>query len=836
MSDQAIFLTPEERLKLRHVYQSQFSKSPVLNTAEASLWLFDTIAQEIAQRIRPESSLDIGGERLLVEALMKRGINAHHIDFSPPDLPTETGVDVPESIAALVEPLGRRYDLIVWLESLRGVRRQDAEAIVANLCAHSDKCLLSLRPPRVGDVDPRLMMSLEGWAQILAGQGFRRDFDLDASFISPWAAMFTRSNEPITRTIAGYEGKLAALQRDAAELELLKLSIWWRLWRLLDRLAPQNSVHYRAIAASARYGMASARRVRRAIRRRGGYLRWIRENEPGSSVLAAVHTEKLALAPHFAVVTYFHTPGTRALARTAKSLRRQTYTRWTHHLIRANELSSQASDVTGDFVLFLDEGDSLAPFALFELAKAVNEHPEADVLYTDCDTLSFFGLRRKEPFFKPGWSPEMMLSANYLDHTFAVRLSVLGDSGWLPQEWDPLRKWGLFLRCTDNAGQITHVPKVLCHIGKPSQHGQKARAMAPDAAQSQVESVLKPHLERCGIKAEVRADPSGCARLIWPPTSRPSVSIIIPTRDKVSYLKKCVDSILERTEYAAFEIVIVDNGSREPETSAYLSALDAQRVKVIASAAPFNWSALNNFGVQHASGSVLAFLNNDMEVVEGHWLEELVGWAMQPPIAVAGGLLVRPDDTIQHAGIVLGMGGVAAHPFEGMRAGAHGIYGDTSWYRNYLAVTGACQVIRRELFEQLGRFDETFGVLYSDLEFCVRAWEQGYRIVYTPFAKLLHYHGITRGGDKRMPPRDFQIAYRRFRSVLERGDPYFNPNLSYWTAEPSLRTLVDPNPGDWAAAFVNLLERQFSGASAVEPQRVEGLMAQAHSILSAFPG
>ncbi|MFI5143130.1 MAG: glycosyltransferase family 2 protein, partial [Thermoanaerobaculales bacterium] len=307
-----------------------------------------------------------------------------------------------------------------------------------------------------------------------------------------------------------------------------------------------------------------------------------------------------------------------------------------------------------------------------------------------------------------------------------------------------------------------------------------------------------------------------------PPTS---VAVVIPTRDGVTHLRPCLDS-LARTK-GRIEIVIVDNGSTDPATLRFLADNEsAGHIRVLRRPGPFNWAALNNCGARACESEVLAFLNDDVEALSEDWLEELSGWAMLPEVGVAGGLLLRPDSTVQHAGVALGLGGLAAHPFESQREDAQGPLGAVRWYRNWLAVTGACQVLRREVFDVMGGFDDSFTALFSDVEFCLRCWRHGLRIVFTPFARLLHHHGTTRGGDERMPPHDFCIARARFSDLLTSGDPYFSPNLSRWSAVPTLRRRGETDAMLWLETLTALLAERFPGDEGTRPQLMSPLASE----------
>jgi O-antigen biosynthesis protein len=371
---------------------------------------------------------------------------------------------------------------------------------------------------------------------------------------------------------------------------------------------------------------------------------------------------------------------------------------------------------------------------------------------------------------------------------------------------------------------VGHVPAILC--------SRRMGGDEPDDGGSSASiQVLRAHLERSGLSATVEGTVDR-SRVRWALPRVPLVSIVVPTRDKGDVLRRCVESIEARTAYHALELVVVDNGSEDPGTLAYLAVLEARGTRVLRWPHPFNWSAINNLAARAARGELLLFLNNDIEVLDADWLGELVGWALRPGIGVVGGLLLRPDRTIQHAGVVVGLGGMAAHPFEGLTENADGVAGRPGWYRNWIAVTGACQMVRRSVFEDLGGFDEGFLALFSDVDFCVRAWRHGYRNVYTPFARMLHSHGTTRGGDARMPPHDFVVAFERLGDVLRCGDPYWNPLLSLGPSVPCLRPAGELDRARWLGHLVEVLQERFPGEAARSPQVLAECGAEANRRIS----
>jgi GT2 family glycosyltransferase len=462
----------------------------------------------------------------------------------------------------------------------------------------------------------------------------------------------------------------------------------------------------------------------------------------------------------------------------------------------------------GEFVAFLDHDDLLAPFALFEVVQALNQNPSLDLIYSDHDLLSSDGARRYQPLFKPDWSPEIMLSANYLTHLTVARADLVRQVGGLDPQTDGAQDWDLFLRLCERTAKIAHIPKILYHwrdAGGSTAADIWAKPYAPPAQLR----VISAHLRRLGLAgAEAFFDRSGFIRVRWPFEPR-KVSIIIPSNGANALLEACLDSILARTNYPDYEILIVNNGRRLPDEFPYYRRVTQDpRVQVLHYPGPFNFSAVNNFGAAHASGDLLLFLNNDTRVEGADWLDELAMWALRPEIGAVGAKLLRDDGTIQHAGVILGLSGFAGHIFGDCPENQWSLFGLAEWYRDYLAVTAACVMIRRETFERIGKFDETFILCGNDVEICLRLRRHGLRVVYNPFARLYHLEGATRQGD--VPAQDFFISYPHYRPWLAGGDPYFNPNLSYWHMRPTLAAPHEPTPLAFVQQFLENLKGEGS--------------------------
>lgn len=554
--------------------------------------------------------------------------------------------------------------------------------------------------------------------------------------------------------------------------------------------------------------------------RENRYPEWIAENEPSREELIQQKeiSKKFSYSPCISIITPVYNTSPNILTRTIQSVLDQTYENWEFCIVDGNSENPDVKDIinrfsegdprflvkylqknqgisgnsniaismaTGDFILFLDHDDTLAPFALFEIVQALNRNDALDLLYSDKDLLSEDGTYRFDPLFKPDWSPEMLLSVNYLAHLCVIRRNALDTVGFLDPEIDGAQDWDLFLRVTEKTDKIYHIPKILYHWRNTgtscATRGQDAKPYIANAQKK----AIKKHLERCNRKGNVYLLPQGWSHIQWDLTSKILVSIIIPTKN-LNLLKNCLESLFSVTDYQNYEIIIIDTGLDPAIDPAFMKKIsNLQNLKLIRYERPFNYSAVNNTGSWYAKGEILLFLNDDIKVVSPEWLLEMVFWSIQGDIGVVGAKLLYPDKTIQHAGVVLGLTGFAGHPFQACADHTMGLYGSTDWYRNYSAVTGACMMVRRDIFEEVGGFNEDFILCGSDVEFCLRVRNMGYRVLYNPFAILEHCESATRGCE--IPQEDFLTSYQHYSSILESGDTYYNPNLSLWDWTPNLK-------------------------------------------------
>lgn len=439
---------------------------------------------------------------------------------------------------------------------------------------------------------------------------------------------------------------------------------------------------------------------------------------------------------------------------------------------------------TGEFIGLLDHDDELRPHALLEMAEAIAASPGAGLLYSDEDKIGDDGTRF-QPNFKPDWNPDLLLSQNYICHFTVVRADLVRAVGGFRKGFEGSQDHDLFLRCIERLApeQVRHVPKVLYHWRAIAGSTALERSSKDYAAAAGVRAVAD-HLRRTGMNARVHALPHGHYRVEWLlPEVPPKVSIIVPTRDRLSLLRECIASVLSRTDYPDFEVIVVDNQSVEPETLQYLRDIDGRDgVRVLRHDAPFNYAAINNRAASQCDGDLLCLLNNDIVVESPGWLAEMAGHACRTDIGAVGAMLYYPDRTIQHAGVVLGINGIAAHVYLREPAGSPGYCARALVAQDMSAVTGACMLVRREVFERVGGLDESLEVAFNDIDFCLRVREAGYRNLWTPFAELCHHESASRGSDDTEGKRqrfsaEIALMQQRWGDLLLQ-DPAYNPNLS----------------------------------------------------------
>ena len=456
---------------------------------------------------------------------------------------------------------------------------------------------------------------------------------------------------------------------------------------------------------------------------------------------------------------------------------------------------------TGEFVALLDHDDMLPAHALFTVVQVLQEQPAAQIIYSDEDKLDPEG-RRCDPFFKPDWSPDLLYSQNYMTHLLVYRRQLLHDVGGFRKGYEGSQDYDLLLRSIarlPSQADIVHIPQVLYHWrmaegSTATGHAQK------DYATAAALRALQDHMDQChpGVRMEVTQP--GIYRHRWPlPADPPLVSLIIPTRDGLEHLRTCIESILKKTTYPNYEILVVDNQSSCMHTLEYMRQLEKDRIygghiRVLKYDHPFNYSAINNFAATRARGSVLGLINNDVEVIGGEWLSEMVSHAVRPDIGCVGAKLYYPDGTLQHAGVVLGIGGVAGHSHKYFPGDSEGYFGRLRTIHNVSAVTGAVLVVRKKIFEKVNGLNAAdLTVAFNDVDFCIKVRQAGYMNLWTPFGELYHHESRTRGNDQAPEKqnrfmKECEFMKEQWGDFLS-NDPFYNKNLSLTFENYSLNTV-----------------------------------------------
>lgn len=447
--------------------------------------------------------------------------------------------------------------------------------------------------------------------------------------------------------------------------------------------------------------------------------------------------------------------------------------------------SSALGLANGQYVAFLDHDDELATNALYEVVKELNVNPNAKLIYSDEDKIDEKG-RRFDPHFKSDWNPDMFFSQNYISHLTVIKKSIIDRTKGFRVGYEGSQDYDLLLQSLRfmERDEIYHISKILYHwraIEGSTAKNSNSKSYTTDAGMKALRDFFKDN-EGVEVNSGLLANTYKVDYGKKLELNEPLVSIVIATKDKVDYLKRCIDSIINKTSYTNYEIVVISNGSKEQETFDYFKSIQ-ERVKIIEYNIPFNYSKINNYAARFCNGDILALINNDIEVINSGWLKELVQHAVRDEIGVVGAKLYYPDNTIQHGGVVLGIGEIAGHSHKYYKREAHGYFSRLQIIQNYSAVTGACLVVEKRLFEEVNGLDEeNLPVAYNDVDFCLRLKEKGYYNLWTPYAELYHHESISRGKeDTKEKHKRFQkerlFMKTRWGKALEE-DEYYNPNLT----------------------------------------------------------
>ena len=572
-------------------------------------------------------------------------------------------------------------------------------------------------------------------------------------------------------------------------------------------------------------------KVKTASTREIPYQKWIIRHLPGNKELEKQRREKFDYQPKISIVVPLYKTPEKYLLQLVESVKAQTYPNWELCLsdgsgenspltsflksleagderikVAYNEQALQISEntnagieiATGAYIAFADHDDELTPHALFECVKALNKDRKIRLIYSDEDKMSMDGHKFFQPHFKPDYNPDLLCTVNYICHLFVVQREILDQVGTFRKEFDGAQDYDFIFRCVEavDPSEIYHVTKILyhwrCHEDSTAENPE-SKTYAFEAGKRAIEE----HYHRTGIKAEVyQGEFLGLYRTRFLRDYDPLISIIIPNKDHIEDLKRCMDSIDQKSSYKNYEYIIVENNSTDEKTFQYYKDLEAENPKahVVYWDKEFNYSAINNYGATFAKGEYILLLNNDTEIINETCLEELLGYCMRSDVGAVGARMYYEDDTIQHAGVVIGFGGIAGHCFVLQPRGTTGYCHRIICAQDYSAVTAACMLVKKSAFDEVGGLTEELAVAFNDIDFCMKLREAGYLIVYNPYAELYHYESKSRGLEDTPEKvarfnKEMQIFERRWPDILRNGDPYYNPNLTLKSQDFSLRRI-----------------------------------------------
>lgn len=544
------------------------------------------------------------------------------------------------------------------------------------------------------------------------------------------------------------------------------------------------------------------------------YEKWIQKNEKDIYL-----TEELIFKPLISIITPVYNTEEKYLQMMIESVLKQTYTNWElciaddassnkqtlKTLEKYNKLSknihvvyreenghiseasnSALSTAKGEYIVLLDHDDMLAPNALYEMVQKLNKHRGLKFIYSDEDKIDENN-KRFDPHFKSGWNPDMFFSQNYICHLVLLKKSIVESIDGFRKGYEGSQDYDLLLRYIKKIDEkeIAHIEKILYHwraIKGSTAYSSSQKNYTETAGLKSLEDFFSNDLD---MTVEQGLAPN-TYKLNYPlPKKLPLVSIIIPTRDGYDILSQCIESILLKTDYTNYEIVIVDNQSSEIKTLDYCNELvkNHKNIRVLKYLKPFNYSAINNYAVEQAKGEIIALVNNDIEVINSSWLTELVQHTLRDDIGAVGAKLYYPDETLQHAGVVLGIGGVAGHSHKYFNKDAYGYFSRLQIIQNYSAVTAACLVVEKRLYTEVNGLDEAnLSIAFNDVDFCLKLQEKGYRNLWTPYAKLFHHESVSRGSEdtpekQERFKKEVLFMKSKWNTVLD-NDRYYNKNLT----------------------------------------------------------
>ena len=553
------------------------------------------------------------------------------------------------------------------------------------------------------------------------------------------------------------------------------------------------------------------------------YNQWIENNKLTQAQIDEQKNKRFEYEPLISIVTPIYNTPKEFFIEYINSIKNQTYSNWEICLADASEkeldyiketikdntkikykkleknngISENSNEAikmaTGEFIVLIDHDDIIAPNALFEIVKELNKNQELNFIYTDEDKFEGDLQNRFYPFFKPDFSPDFLRSNNYICHLTCIRTKLINEIGGFRKEFDGAQDYDLFLRISEKTKQILHIPKILYHWRTHSSstaQNIETKMYAIEAGRK----AIQEHCNRIGLQVEIENEnPLGLYKAKYQIKGQPLISIIIPNKDSLKYLKVAIESI-EKSTYKNYEIIIVENNSEKNSTFEYYKKLEQNpKIKILKyTEKGFNFSRINNFGVQHAKGEYLLLLNNDIKIITPNWLEEMLSLCQRDEVGIVGAKLLYKDKTVQHAGVVIGMGGIAGHVNRTISDKAPGYYGRVKVINNFSAVTAACLMTKKEVYEKVEGLDENFKVAFNDVDFCMKVRKLGLLVIYTPYAKLYQYESKSRGYEdtpekKKRFEGEIALFESKWKKELKQGDPYFNINLDIYSEQCEIK-------------------------------------------------
>ena len=545
------------------------------------------------------------------------------------------------------------------------------------------------------------------------------------------------------------------------------------------------------------------------------YQRWIENNEPTKEELEKQKKYKFNNNPKISIIIPMYNTPVNFFEELVDSLIEQTYSNWELCLADGSPEKNEKIEKTikkdkrikykylgenkgiagntnealklasGEFIGLLDHDDLLPVFSLFEIVKCINENPDVEFIYTDEDKFEKKGGKRYDPYFKSDFAPDTLRANNYICHFSIFKKELMDKLGGFREEYNGAQDYDIFLRMSEETKNIVHIPKILYHWRVHSLSTAKSGGTAKPYAYEAGIKAIQAHIDRLGLKGTVEhGNTLGTYKVNYEIIGNPKISILIPNKDYISTLKVCLKSIKKLTTYNNYEIIIIENNSTEEKTFEYYKEIDGKdNIKIVYyPEKEFNYSKIINYGVKNSTGEYIIQLNNDTELLTPDWLQEMLMFAQREDVGAVGAELFYPDKTIQHAGIIIGIGGVAGHVFKNIPKGMHGYFSKDAMIQNLSAVTAACIMTPKSIYDEVGYMDKQFKVAFNDVDFCLKIREKGKLIVYNPYVQFLHYESKSRGFEdtpekiKRFK-NEIDVFQDRWKDILKNGDPYYNINL-----------------------------------------------------------